>query len=232
MDYNEIAQLIGTATKKTPVKVYIKGSIATAISSDVMIFPGVDSLIAIGDYSSIKTLLQKNNKSIEYFYIENDRRNSALPMLDLKNIPARIEPGAVIRDKVKIGKDCIIMMGAVINIGAEIGPRTMIDMNAVVGARGIIGKDCHVGAGAVIAGVLEPPSAKSVIIRDGVMIGANAVILEGVTVGKNSVIAAGAVVIKDVNSNSVVAGIPAKFIKNRDKSTDSKTALVEVLRKR
>ena len=37
------------------------------------------------------------------------------------------------------------MMGAVINIGAEIGENTMIDMNAVVGARGTIGKNVHVG---------------------------------------------------------------------------------------
>ena len=121
---------------------------------------------------------------------------------------------------VKLGRDCIIMRGAVINVGAEIGSRTMIDMNAVIGARGIIGRNCHIGAGAVIAGVLEPPNKKPVIVRDGVLIGANAVVLEGVTIGKNSVIAAGAVVIKDVKANSVMAGIQAKFVKKRDADSD------------
>ena len=45
----------------------------------------------------------------------------------------------------------------------------MIDMNAVVGARAIVGRDCHIGAGAVLAGVLEPPSAEPVVIEDGVL---------------------------------------------------------------
>ena len=232
MNYKDIAQLIGDSKKKTPVKVFIKGKITSSIPREVLVFPGVDSIIAIGDYTQIKNLLQKNKKSIEYVYMENDRRNSALPLLDLKNIPARIEPGAIIREMVKIGKDCIIMMGAVINVGAEIGSRTMIDMNAVVGARSLIGKDCHIGAGAVIAGVLEPPSAQSVVIHDHVVVGANAVVLEGITVGKNSVVAAGAVVTKNVKPNSVVGGVPAKFIKIRDSRTDIKTALVELLRKR
>ena len=84
----------------------------------------------------------------------------------------------------------------------------------------------------VIAGILEPPNAKPVIIRDNVLVGANGVILEGITVGKNSVIAAGAVVTKNVKPDSVMAGVPAKFIKKRDTDTDSKTGLVNILRKR
>ena len=85
-------------------------------------------------------------------------------------------------------------MGAVINIGAVIGEKTMIDMDVVLGGRATVGKNCHIGAGTVLAGVIEPPSAKPVIIEDDVVIGANAVVLEGVTVGKGSVVAAGAVV--------------------------------------
>ena len=53
--------------------------------------------------------------------------------LILKIFNARIEPGVFIRDKVNIGDRAVIMMGAVINIGAEIGEGTMIDMNAVLG---------------------------------------------------------------------------------------------------
>lgn len=75
-------------------------------------------------------IFEKNQSSINHFRIENDRRNSAIPMLDLRNINARIEPGAIIRDRVKIEKNAVIMMGAVINIGAEIGEGTMVDMNA------------------------------------------------------------------------------------------------------
>lgn len=62
------------------------------------------------------------------------------------------------------------------------------------------------------------------------MIGANAVVLEGVRVGAGSVVAAGAVVIEDVPAGVVVAGCPAKVIKQKDERTQSKTALVDALR--
>ena len=105
-------------------------------------------------------------------------------MLDLKEIDARIEPGAIIREQVSIGNRAVIMMGAVINIGAVIGEGTMIDMGAVLGGRATVGKNCHIGAGAVLAGVIEPASATPVIIEDNVLVGANAVVIEGVHVGK------------------------------------------------
>jgi tetrahydrodipicolinate N-acetyltransferase len=149
----------------------------------------------------------------------------------MKDIAARIEPGAIVREKVEIGKNAVIMMGAVINIGAVIGEGTMIDMNAVIGGRGIVGKNCHVGAGAVIAGVIEPPSAEPVRIGDDVMLGANCVILEGVTVGDGAVVAAGAVVTKDVPSNVLVAGVPARIIKEIDDGTRSKTIIRSELRR-
>ena len=56
-------------------------------------------------------------------------------------------------------------------------------------------------------------STKAVTIEDDVWIGANAVILPGVTIGNHCVVAAGAVVTKDVPPHSLVAGVPAKVIK-------------------
>jgi tetrahydrodipicolinate N-acetyltransferase len=131
---------------------------------------------------------------------------------------------------VEIGDNAVIMMGAVINIGAKIGDGTMIDMNATLGGRVQVGKMCHVGAGSVLAGVIEPPSALPVVIEDDVMIGANVVVLEGVHVGKGAVIAAGAVVIENVPANAVVAGVPARIIKMVDEKTKSKTVIIDGLR--
>ena len=56
-------------------------------------------------------------------------------------------------------------------------------------------------------------STNQVVIEDDIWIGANAVILPGVTIGHHSVVAAGAVVTKDVPPHSLVAGVPAKIIK-------------------
>lgn len=56
-------------------------------------------------------------------------------------------------------------------------------------------------------------STKPVVIGNDIWVGANAVILPGVTIGDHSVIAAGAIVTKDAPPHSLVAGVPAKIIK-------------------
>lgn len=228
----EIARYIKEAKKATPVKVYVKGDLSgAAVPEGVKLFGAGDFWILIGDAQAVREVLAANAACIQDNYTEYDRRNSAVPMLDITNLEARIEPGCFIRDRVKIGKNAVVMMGAVINIGAEIGEGTMIDMNAVLGARATVGKNAHIGAGAVLAGVLEPPSATPVIVEDGVMIGANAVVLEGVRIGKNAVVAAGAVVTEDIPAGAVAAGSPAKVVKMKDEKTEGKTQLLDDLRK-
>lgn len=228
MDTQALIERIRTAPKKTPVKLYLKAK-APLSFPNAHIF-GAGDLIVFGDWKDIQPVLEANKDNIEDYIIENPCRNSALPLLDTRNLNARIEPGAIIRENVHIGNRAVIMMGAVINIGAVIGEESMIDMNAVLGGRAIVGKRCHVGAGAVLAGVIEPASAQPVILEDDVLIGANAVVLEGVRIGKGAVVAAGAIVVKDVPDHAVVAGVPARFVKWKDEGTAAKSALVDGLR--
>lgn len=231
MDANEIISFIGNSTKKTPVKVYIKGNLeGLDFGSHSKIFITGNTGVIFGEWSEIQPILDENKDKIEDVVVENDRRHSAIPLLDLKGINARIEPGAIIRDHVHIGDNAVIMMGASINIGSSIGEKTMIDMNAVLGGRATVGKNCHIGAGAVLAGVIEPPSADPVVIEDNVLVGANAVILEGVRVGEGAVVAAGAIVVEDVPPHTVVAGVPAKIIKKIDEKTKSKIEIKDELR--
>ena len=230
MNTQEIIDRIHNSVKKTPVKVYVQEKEPVRFPESCRVFGEGPFKVVFGEWSDIGPVLEKQAQSIAQFEVENDRRNSAIPMLDLKGVNARIEPGAIIREQVEIGNNAVIMMGAVINIGAVIGEGTMIDMGAILGGRATVGKNCHIGAGAVLAGVIEPASATPVIVEDGVLVGANAVVIEGVHVGKNAVVAAGAVVIEDVPENTVVAGCPARVIKMKDEGTTQKTALEAALR--
>jgi 2,3,4,5-tetrahydropyridine-2-carboxylate N-succinyltransferase/tetrahydrodipicolinate N-acetyltransferase len=230
VDAQEIINYIATAPKKTPVKLYVKLAEGASVDwGDASVFGSGDQIV-FGNWDELGPIVEAHADQISDIVIENDRRNSGVPLLDLKGVNARIEPGALIREKVEIGDNAVIMMGAVINIGAVIGEGTMIDMGAVLGGRAIVGKRCHVGAGTVLAGVVEPASATPVIIEDDVLLGANAVVIEGVHVGEGAVVAAGAVVVEDVPAGAVVAGCPAKVIKMKDDKTADKTALVDALR--
>ena len=228
MNAQQIIEYIRTAPKKTPVKAYVWEKNEVEFPN-CQVFPAAPGhKIVFGDWADVAPVLEKNE--FAHVEIENNCRNSAIPMLDLKNIPARIEPGAIIREQVQIGKNAVIMMGAILNIGAVVGEGTMIDMGAVLGGRATVGKNCHIGAGTVLAGVVEPASATPVIVEDNVLIGANAVVIEGCRIGHDAVVAAGAVVIGDVAPNTVVAGCPARVIKMKDEKTAGKTALVDALR--
>jgi tetrahydrodipicolinate N-acetyltransferase len=231
MDSYEIINYISNSVKKTPAKVYLSGEMDKINFGKLDFYGDKGWGILFCEQSEFIEFYEKNKSHIKKYKIEIDRRNSAIPLADLTKYKARIEPGAVIRDLVEIGDNCVIMMGAVLNIGAVIGEKTMIDMNVVVGGRAVVGKNCHIGAGAVLAGVIEPPSAEPVIIGDDVLIGANAVVLEGVKVGNGAVIAAGSVVVKDVEPYTVMAGVPAKPLKKVDEKTKAKTQLMETLRK-
>ncbi|MGN1295880.1 MAG: 2,3,4,5-tetrahydropyridine-2,6-dicarboxylate N-acetyltransferase [Bacilli bacterium] len=230
MNNESIIKKIALSKKKTPCKVTLK-CYNDLHFPNAKVFKSLPLYIVYGDYEEIKETLMKNENDIEEMVIENHCRNSSLPLLNTLNINARIEPGAIIREDVEIKDNAVIMMGAIINIGAKIGEGSMIDMGAIIGARAIIGASCHIGAGAVLAGVIEPPSATPVIIEDNVLIGANAVIVEGVKVGKNSIVGAGAVVLQDVEEGVVVGGVPAKVIKKIDASSLRKKEIIPALRK-
>ena len=106
-----------------------------------------------------------------------------------------------------------------------IGDHTRIGMHETIIGPVTIGNYCGFGQGTIITALIhniddtnkrifdQDFSVKPVIIEDDVMIGANASILPGVTIGHHSVVAAGAVVTKDVPPHSLVAGVPAKVIK-------------------
>ncbi len=82
----------------------------------------------------------------------------------------------------------VVLMPSYVNIGAWVGPNTMVDTWATVGSGAQIGADVHLAGGVGIGGVLEPPGARPVIVEDGAFVGSRAAIVEGVVVGEQAVI--------------------------------------------
>ena len=221
MDAQEIINYIATAPKKTPVKAYVRvreGAELDLSYAEHVFGLGSREKVVFADWAKLGPVLAAAGDAVEDLVVENDGRNTGVPMLSQLDVNARIEPGAIIREKAEIGDNAVIMMGAIINIGA------------VLGGRATVGAHCHVGAGTVLAGVVEPASATPVVIEDDVLIGANAVVLEGVRVGRGAVVAAGAVVVDDVLAGVVVAGVPARVIKQAADVAEGKIALVDALR--
>lgn len=109
----------------------------------------------------------------------------------------------------------------------EVGENTLIaDYSTIFGINGVrIGKNCLISVGCGISSLNHSINSKDrskagyeksteVIIEDNVWLGMNVCVLPGIKIGENSIIGAGSVVTKNVPSNQIWVGNPAKFIKN------------------
>ena len=105
----------------------------------------------------------------------------------------------IIEDGVVIGANCTLTTDIVI------GRSTSINSNCVVSHNCRVGKRCHLSGGTILSG--------NVIIEDNVYIGSNATIRPKIHVGEGAIIGAGTVVVKDVESYTIVAGCPAKVLR-------------------
>ena len=130
--------------------------------------------------------------------------------------------GCEIDDNTKVGTFVEIQKGAKIGKNCKVSSHTFI-------CEGVnIADNCFIGHNVTFINDKFPRSVNTdgsmqteadwacipTFVKEGVSIGSSATILCGVTIGKNSIIGAGSVVTKDVPPNTVVAGNPAKIIKN------------------
>jgi 2,3,4,5-tetrahydropyridine-2-carboxylate N-succinyltransferase len=83
----------------------------------------------------------------------------------------------------------VVLMPSYVNIGAWVGPNTMVDTWATVGSGAQIGANVHLAGGVGIGGVLEPPGARPVIVEDGAFLGSRCIVTEGVRIGREAVLA-------------------------------------------
>jgi sugar O-acyltransferase (sialic acid O-acetyltransferase NeuD family) len=119
--------------------------------------------------------------------------------------PALVDPTAVVARTSAVGDGTIVNAASVIGAGAVIGRFVHVNRSASIAHDVGIRDFATLGPGCVLAG--------SVSIERGAFIGAGAVVAPGVRIGANSIVGAGAVVVRDVADNVVVAGNPARTIR-------------------
>jgi 2,3,4,5-tetrahydropyridine-2-carboxylate N-succinyltransferase len=105
-----------------------------------------------------------------------------------ESLGVRVVPPAVARYGSFLSRG-VVLMPSYVNIGAWVGPNTMVDTWATVGSGAQIGANVHLAGGVGIGGVLEPPGARPVIVEDGAFIGSRAIVVEGVRIGREAVLA-------------------------------------------
>ena len=116
---------------------------------------------------------------------------------DFEELGVRVVPPAVARYGSFLSRG-VVLMPSYVNIGAWVGPRTMVDTWATVGSCAQIGADVHLAGGVGIGGVLEPINARPVIVEDGVLVGSRCIVTEGVVVRARAVLGAGVVLTASV----------------------------------
>jgi 2,3,4,5-tetrahydropyridine-2,6-dicarboxylate N-succinyltransferase len=104
------------------------------------------------------------------------------------DLGVRVVPPAVARYGAFLSRG-VVLMPSYVNIGAWVGPGTMVDTWATVGSGAQIGANVHLAGGVGIGGVLEPPGARPVIVEDGAFIGSRCIVVEGVRIGREAVLA-------------------------------------------
>ena len=164
----------------------------------------------LGDDTKLQELLGKGTK---HFFIGVGSTSNTELRTSLYNfaISHNMEPVSAIHKSALISKSAYlekgstIMAGVIINSSAQIGSNVILNTGSIIEHDCIIGDNVHIATGAKICG--------SVKISNGVHIGAGATIKQSLNIGSNSVIGAGSVVINDIPSDVIVAGVPAKIIK-------------------
>ncbi|MEV4580584.1 acyltransferase [Nonomuraea jabiensis] len=146
---------------------------------------------------------------------------------DLKAGKVFVSPlAAVYADRLRMGDHCYIAAHAYVTHDVVMGDDCTVNPYAVVRGNIVLGNAVRIGAHTSLLGFnhgtapdrpvfRQPTTSKGIRIGDDVWIGSNVVVLDGVTIGDHAVVGAGAVVTKDVPPWAMVAGNPARHIRDR-----------------
>lgn len=176
----------------------------------------IDSFKKIGDFhlgypilaNNIKEL--KNKQDHKYFICVGNNSNRLVHFLsivkekcDLINV---IDKTAIVSEGAKLGKGIFVGKLAIINNGTAIGDNVIINSKALVEHGCIVKDHCNISTNTTLNG--------DVVVEEQSFVGSSSVVNGQLIIGSGAIIGAGAVVIKNVAPYTVVAGVPAKYIKD------------------
>lgn len=175
-------------------------------------YPDVDKVGPWSVKGTLSDLLDADTKP-NYAFVaigNNLVRESVTKKLELADfkIPTLIHSSAVVSKYTEVGFGTVILAGAVINAFAIIGKGCIINTKAIIEHDNIIEDFVHISPGACLAG--------NVSVRKYSWLGIGSNVKQGVIIGQNSIVGAGSAVVKDIQDNLVVAGIPAKKLRSRE----------------
>jgi len=127
-----------------------------------------------------------------------------------EELGVRVVPPATVRYGAFLSRG-VVLMPSYVNIGAWVGPNTMVDTWATVGSGAQIGADVHLAGGVGIGGVLEPPGARPVIVEDGAFLGSRCIVVEGVRIGREAVLAPNVTLTASVPIIDVTGDEPVEY---------------------
>lgn len=164
----------------------------------------------IGTYNDLYSKSDLTGMSFALSMGDNRMRKDAYDKITSKNgnIPTIVHPKADVSKYAKLGNGVIVHSNTVIHPDTIIGDNTVFSCNATMIHSSIIGNHCYIAGNALIGAYTK--------ILDGVLVGLNATVVSGKVdyIGVNAIIGAGAVVSSSVESNCIVAGVPARLIKS------------------
>jgi sugar O-acyltransferase (sialic acid O-acetyltransferase NeuD family) len=161
----------------------------------------------VGALSSASEIFKSGVQNAVIAFGSNGARKELAERFKQFRYPTIISKHAHIGLSVTIGDGTVVMPGACLRIGVKVGQHSIINTNLCIDHECVIGDYVHIAPGCAISG--------KVTIDDGVFLGTGTCVIDRMNIGQWSTVGAGGVVVKDLPSNVLAVGVPAKIIRNK-----------------